>query len=294
MKILLVDVDSKMPNLALMKISSHFKKGHSVSFNEPDPDKIFASCIFTKNAWKAKGLQSMFPGIEVKIGGSGVSLATNLPPEIEEESPDYDLYPSTFSMGFTTRGCIRKCPFCVVHEKEGSFRRNLHVKNIVNPRFKDVVLLDNNILADKPWFLDQTDWLNAMGLRLKICQGLDARLLDQEIAERLKITRQTSEHTWFFAWDSIEDQDKIRKSIEIMQKAGINTRNNVAFYVLVGFNSSFEIDLYRCQKLKEWGTRAFVMKYKSNPELNRLARWANRANIFFLIDFHEYTRKNQR
>ena len=46
-RILLIDVDSTIPNIALMKISGHHKmKGDVVGFNVSDPDKIYASVIF--------------------------------------------------------------------------------------------------------------------------------------------------------------------------------------------------------------------------------------------------------
>ena len=49
MKVLLVDVDSKIPNLALMKISEwHKLQGDEVGFNIQNPNKVYISCIFTK------------------------------------------------------------------------------------------------------------------------------------------------------------------------------------------------------------------------------------------------------
>lgn len=68
----------------------------------------------------------------------------------------------------------------------------------------------------------------------------------------------------------------------------------VSFFVLVGFDTTFEEDLYRCRKLKEWGANAFVMRYKQTPELNALARWANRKQIFWSVDFAEYTGNRKR
>ena len=49
----LIDVDGKLPNLALMKISNYYKSmGEQVEFVRPDSrkheyDKIYASSIFT-------------------------------------------------------------------------------------------------------------------------------------------------------------------------------------------------------------------------------------------------------
>lgn len=52
----LIDVDSKIPNLALMKISKYYKdNGEQVEFVQQDKEyeRIFASAIFTssKDIW---------------------------------------------------------------------------------------------------------------------------------------------------------------------------------------------------------------------------------------------------
>ena len=53
MKVLLVDVDSKIPNLALMKIAAyHRSQGDDVGFNVQNPDKVYCSVVFKKNRYK--------------------------------------------------------------------------------------------------------------------------------------------------------------------------------------------------------------------------------------------------
>ena len=115
MKILLVQVDGKMPNLALMKISSYYKsKGHETGFGFAKPDKVYVSCIFSKNLGHASGIRHYYPDAEFHIGGPGMERPNSLPEEMEHVMPDYSLYPDMdYSMGFTTRGCIRKCAFCI-------------------------------------------------------------------------------------------------------------------------------------------------------------------------------------
>jgi len=113
MKVLLVDFDSKIPNLALMKLSAwHKQKGDLVGFDIQDPDQVYVSVVFSKNKSQAAGLTTMFPNSMISFGGPGWDLQNFLPEEIEKIKPDYDLYPSEYSQGYTTRGCIRKCPFC--------------------------------------------------------------------------------------------------------------------------------------------------------------------------------------
>jgi len=78
--VLLVDVDSTIANLALMKISSwHKKQGHNVDLqrglhttSSKKYDFVYLSCIFTWNASETRMLAKQFPDSEVRIGGSGV------------------------------------------------------------------------------------------------------------------------------------------------------------------------------------------------------------------------------
>jgi len=114
MRVLLLDIDSKIPNLALMKISAYHKAlGDDVSFyNTDNPDMVYASIIFKSNRTIANSLKFYYPDAKINIGGSGFSLCSHLPDEIERLKPDYDLYPEIdYSLGYTTRGCNRNCGF---------------------------------------------------------------------------------------------------------------------------------------------------------------------------------------
>jgi len=286
-RILLVDVDSKIPNLALMKVSAYHKaRGDEVGFNVADPDRVVASVVFTQNRWKADALKFMYPDTEIVAGGSGYSLTTTLPDEIEQIKPDYDLYPAiTYSLGFTTRGCIRKCPFCIVPVKEGRFRRAQHIREWHDDRFNSVVCLDNNVYADKAWFFENTDYILENGLKYNAIQGMDIRILDEEIAGRLADLKWSGRI--HFAFDSIRDETAVRRGIEMLRDAGVNTRHDVCLYVLVGFDSSPEEDLRRCEIIKEIGVRPFIMQYRRTPWTRRLAR-LNRPQIYWSCDLAEF------
>ena len=197
------------------------------------PDKIYASIIYKKNKHVLDYLLSTYPGADIDIGGSGYDLHKELPPEIECMQPDYSLYPECdFSIGFSSRGCIRKCSFCVVPEKEGKFRRTRHPQEWYNPEYKKIVFLDNNILADKDWVMEVTDWCLDKKLKMRFLQGLDIRLVDEQIAKRLFEIR--NHHTLSFAWDNLADEKIIREKIELLMKAGF-TKNQLRQAVLKPF-----------------------------------------------------------
>lgn len=300
-KALLIDVDLKyrprklrgkhVPNFALMQVSTALKtNGYEVGFDIPDPDLVFISAIFSRNNTNAHYEFYKWDslGIPVDMGGSGISWTKTLPDPFQLYRPDYGLYPSTFSQGFTTRGCIRKCPYCIVNAKEGRFQKAMHVSSFVDLRFKEVMLMDNNILADVDWFFDNTNWIRDHNLRIRD-HGMDIRLLTPEIARHLKKLRFVDSQIRF-AFDNLSDEKYVRAGIKMLQDAGINTRRNVSFYVMSGFDTTFEQDKYRCDLLRnELGVHAFVMKYHDNdPRLNRLAKWANQRYLYALHTSDEY------
>ena len=287
MEILLIDVDSKIPNLALMKISSYHKKlGDHVGFNISDPDRVYASIVFTENKWKGNGIKKMYPNVSVVIGGSGYALKKELSDDIEHMIPDYDLYNIDYSMGFTTRGCIRKCPFCIVPQKEGKLRPHCTIFEFWNTKHKHIMLLDNNILADHDHFNIIAQQIMDNNLSVDFNQGLDIRLINDVNANILSELRVKPDYR--FAWDNPNDEQVIKEKIKILKDHNIN---HCLFYVLVGFNTTQEQDLHRLQVLKELDQRPYVMRYKScngNRWYNDLASWANQQRFFMKMDFDHY------
>ena len=293
MKILLVDVDSKIPNLALMKLSRyHNMLGDSVSFTEPEPDIIYASAIFKKNRHKLDGLPFLYPDAKIIIGGSGFNLKVKLPDEIERLCPDYSLYPEMdYSLGFTTRGCIRDCHFCIVREKEGRFQRWQHPQQFHDDRFDKIQLLDNNWFADQDWFFETSNWIIDKKLAL-IENGMDIRLLNHEIAHQLKRIKWAK--SLHFAFDDERDHRAVMDGIRILNESNISVRNQVYFYIYCHDDAGFDSALRRCQTLKENHTNAFLMFNQDSertPRIMELQRWANRPQLFWSISFEDYKKK---
>jgi len=279
MRILLIDIDSKIPNLALMKLSAwHKKQGDEVFFNYHlcDPEKVYVSCIFTKNAYIVKKL----PFRNIEVGGSGWNLKKRLPNDIEWIRPDYSLYEIDYGMGYTTRGCNRKCPWCVVPKKEGRLRFHQHPVHFLNPKSNKLILLDNNFTAYEHR-IEMMDWMIFNDLRVDFNQGLDIRLVDDLFANCL--ARLKPLNRWHFAWDRLKDEKKVREGIKLLKKAGIKP-SRLMFYVLCNFNTSLEEDLYRIKTLRGLKVDPFVMNYaqfdeSENKPIDRIHRemshWCN-------------------
>jgi hypothetical protein len=286
MRIKLVDVDSKIPNLALMKISARYKTlGHTVGFDINDPDRVFVSVIFKENKPRASVWGMKYPGITT-FGGPGWDLKSTLPWDTEFHKPDYDLYPSEYSQGFTTRGCIRGCPFCIVREKEGLITEWEHPSEFHDDRFDTCLLLDNNLFAaDHDWIMDVLEWFRDSGIKMDMTQGYDARLLTEKYAEILRDIMPANGIR--FSWDNTRDEEVIVRTINLLKESGFDLKHEVSFHVLAGYSGpgydpSFEDALYRCNRLREMGTNAFVMQYhKRDPRLRVLAHNCNQRSEYW-------------
>ncbi len=269
MKVLLMDLDINnrrrpFPNLALMKLSAYHKAGgDEVFLNFPlcQPDKTYASCVFTWHSKQAEGLNP-----DSVVGGSGISLEAELSSEVEHIMPDYNLYPDVdFSLGFTSRGCLRKCPWCVVPQKEGAIRATASIYEFWDKRHREIKLLDNNILASPNW--DETaDSLFVEQVRVDFNQGLDIRLVDDKKAYQLARVK-TSHLRFAFDTDQIEAQ--VRQGISLLLKTGIKSRH-LSFYVLAGFNGDNGFD--RMKLLQSLNVDVYPMLYKdetgNEPQMN--------------------------
>jgi len=295
-----------MPNLALMKISMwHKRLGDSVTLvkmeNSVDPplelfdsDVIYASCIFTWSRKKVKLLEdfakwraskSPIGLAKVLVGGSGYDLTNKLADTIEHLMPDYSLYGIDYSIGFTSRGCIRNCPWCLVPKKEGSMQDYSPINEFLHPKHKKLILLDNNFLASPKW-KDNLLYIIQHRLTVNFCQGLDIRLVNYDntnLLAHVDFMNWTFKNKQLhFAFDVPNMEKAVRKGVEILKYHGIPPRK-LMFYMLVGFNTIeetwFEEDMHRFNILRELGVDPFVMIYnnrKDVPILRYFARWVNK------------------
>ena len=289
MDVCLIDVDSKIPNLALMRISTWHKErgdrvklGYSPLFD--DPDKCYASKVFDFTPEP-----EFMPDCETVKGGTGYDITAKLPfPDYDRIMPDYSLYRSEYAIGRFTRGCPNRCPWCVVPKMDGNEVRHVADLNDFWDGQGTVRLLDDNIMADEDEFIRDCEQLSKAGVKV-IWDALDIRLVNDKTAEALSKVKQGKRI--HFAWDGHSQDEAVPRGIEILSKHGIKPWR-LMFYVLVGFNTSKEYDLQRIYTLRDIGVNPFVMPFdKSDRYQKDLARWCNNKIIFKTAkDFKEYRR----
>lgn len=294
MNVCLIDVDSKIPNLALMKASTwHKNRGDNVKLGyEPlfdRPDICYVSKIFDFTPEP-----EFLPDCEIYRGGTGYSLTARMPFDdgvtYDRIMPDYELYREKYpsfdcALGRFTRGCPNRCPWCVVWHLDGNEVR--HVADLKDFWLgqKVVRLLDDNIMADEDEFVSDCKQLHDADVNV-IWEALDIRLVTNRSASALAAVK--TGKSIHFAWDSRAQEPFIEQGIKTLDEHGIKPWR-LMFYVLVGAGTSREYDMERITRLHALGANPYVMPFdRSDPYQRHLARWCNNKIIFKSTDFESY------
>lgn len=287
MFVCLMDIDSKIPNLCLMKLSTYHKQrgdrvklGYDPVFDKPD--LCYASKMFTFTPEP-----DYWPDCEIIKGGPAYSMGSVDIPDFDRIMPDYSLYPNCgYALGRFSRGCPNRCPWCVVWKMDGNEVRKVADLADFHAGQRVVRLLDDNIMANEPLFLDACEQLYDAGVSV-IWDALDIRLVNDATAYALA-TVKPAKGRFHFAWDGKAQDGYIRSGIETLERNGIKPWRLV-FYVLVGFGTSREYDMHRITTLDRLGANPFVMPYdKGDPYQKHLARWCNNKIIFRKTTFEDY------
>lgn len=302
MNILLIDADSTIPNLALMKLSQYHKQnGDEVDFiklqiqyyprkknrihfvDTSNYDLSYCSVIFENS-------KKFISGNNIVYGGTGYDLKTNLPDHIENLHPDYLIYPdNNISYGFISRGCIRNCWFCKVPEKEGLIKQVSTIDKIV--QHKKVYFLDNNFLALKnhETLLNELIYKN---IRCQFNQGLDIRLVNKQNSTLLSKLNYIPEYV--FALDDVNSINLVKQKLLLL-----NWRKDYQFkfFVYVHPNMSLIETLRRIDFLKNEKCLPYIMRDIScfdsefKDFYTDLASWCNQPGLFKHMSFEEFMTK---
>lgn len=312
---------------------------HFSEYDEVYISKVFTDTPVPE--WIAAGVdmdnvKTTLPS-NVHVGGTGFFFAhaPNLPDEIEHHMPDYHLYDkwleqtveeakkqfalegkelpksymiqfkeyTDYSIGFTTRGCFRKCKFCVNQKYDHVFKHS-PLEEFYDPSMPKICLLDDNILGCPEW-RSIIQALKDTGKPFKFKQGIDERLLTREKCEVLFSSRYDGDYT--FAFDNISDYDLIESKLKLIRQYA-KPKASIKFYVLVGFEGTDVQDIENAFKrvalLMHYQCLPYIMRYQNKNDTPwkrsewrgmyvALARWCNQPSFYKKKSFRQYCIANQ-
>ena len=294
MRIALRQVDGKLPNLALMRLAAYHKsRGDEVEWFAPlvRYDRVYASKIFTFTP------DDPYLPPDTIRGGTGYDIRSHLPEEVEAFDPDYSIYPDfTEAIGFLTRGCVNKCPWCVVPEKEGGIHVVGDVERVAAGR-KRVLLFDNNFLAAPLEFVrEQAEKMRRLKIRVDFNQATDARLYTEDTAPIM------ARVPWIrhprLSCDTDGMVPHVLRAVRLLRENGWTYE---VFVYILAKNDGIDSALDRINRLTSADRYIvpFVMPYcdlhsNANPpgrRLRDLARWCNRQTLRKACKFEDYEKE---
>lgn len=278
------------------------------------------------------------PKTVIQLGGTGFFIdgGKRLDMEVELHFPDYQLYipyvnymvetgkreKSYFIdytdcfIGFVTRGCPRKCGFCVLRFNPGC-KFHAHPRTFVDPTDKQrkrILLWDDNILS-YPKCNEVFDQLDEMGLPFQFRQGLDIRFITDEKAKRISKCHYYGD--FIFAFDHWKDRDIITKKLDVWRA---HCKKETKLYILTGYDARCVTDpdsyimegntvdekdridilrtFLRIKILMEHLCLPYIMRFedykisKYRGMYTQLARWCNQPSIFKKMSFREFVIRN--
>jgi hypothetical protein len=295
MRTLLLQLDGKLPNLALMRIAAHHRAlGDVVQFRwVVNPrgverglwdafDRVYASLIFSRTLPLAMRLREVYPA--AVIGGTGWNNTGKLAGHgITTLATDYADYPKfAASMGFVFRGCRLACSHCVVPQKEGRTRPEQTIAEIWRggPHPRNLLLLDNDFGGHSTW-RDRAREIIDGKFKVSFFQGINARLMFEELAEALTAMDlrdgEFQDRRFYTAWDSRGDEERLFAGLNWLVKYGLRP-DDIMVYVLCGYCHRHEQAAYHCppgcldadthtnreyrrRRLREFGARPYPMAF---------------------------------
>jgi hypothetical protein len=306
-----------------MKISGYMKsQGHNVdlildykSLRENTYDKIYMSKVFTDTEVPQWVLD--LPNITYDGTGFYYDKAHSLPDCIEHHKPDYHLYVewikerlnegvkpkdlryyTDYSIGFSTRGCFRKCKNCVNQNYDKVYFHS-PVEEFLDKDRKYICLLDDNILGYKG-FEQNFNSLKNTGKRFEFKQGMDIRLLNEKNIKLLNESHYIGDY--IFAFDNINDKDIIERKLSLWRKY---SNKSTKLYVFCAYDryDKWDNDFWvqdiidtfeRIKILMKYSCLPYIMKFnKYNNSLYRgmyinLSAWCNQPNFYKKKSFKEW------
>lgn len=261
-------------------------------------DTAFLSVVFTWDLLYAyqRALFLEMQGYKVVAGGPAVKLMPDVLRPVCEigEHVSGALKRHNPDATFTSRGCVRRCPFCAVPKIEGA------LVELPDDQWQPArIVCDNNLLACSRKHFDRViDRLKQVDGTIDFNQGLDARLLTSYHAGRLAELNclvRLAFDSWEYAHDYVQ-------AFETLRGAGV-ALHSIQTYVLINFRESMEDARARLEFVKDQGVLPNPMCY--NPldtldrdiylapgwdknELKKMMRYYSRLRFFRAIPYADF------
>jgi len=218
-----------------------------------DSTTAHISVVFSWHVQKAyqRAVWLNSEGYHVLIGGPAVHIRPDIFHDMDTIGCPNALQHHNPNATFTSRGCIRRCKFCIVPILEGD------LKELADWIPKPIVC-DNNLLAcSMVHFNKVIDKLKPLS-KIDFNQGLDARLLTHDHAVRLT---ELDTYCIRLAWDDTNIESQFRDAVSILNHAGIPC-SHIRVYVLIGHEDNPRDALYRLRTVRKLGMLPNPMRYQ--------------------------------
>lgn len=271
MKVAVIDVSPpEIYNLGAEKIANYHKSRGDVVIRSSAYDffclnaqKVYLSAIFTKDVPRLTN----YAGIalerlsDVEMGGPAVTLLSDwiehkcgIKPHVGLDSR-FDKQSGQYEWTFSSRGCPRNCPFCLVSKLEG--------KTVVED--DDFIpapnLADNNIIMTSERHQRRVVDAEKRFSKVDVNSGFDCRVFSHDPKFYFDLWNQLPLVMWRLAFDSAESEPHIHKSLKFFQDQGLD-RHKVQVYILCNFPGVSPAEVKdRADIVKGYGMMPYLMRY---------------------------------
>lgn len=221
----------------------------------PPVQPVRISVVFTWDVPTGLRLQTAWAAHypDVQIGGPAFG------------DPGGEFVPGRFikeGVTITSRGCIRRCPWCFVPGREGKIREyEIHPGWIVQ---------DNNLLACSRRHIEAVfDMLERQGRGITFSGGIDTRLIEawhRDLFERIKV------HEIWFACDTAAGLRPLEHAADIL---GSVPKKKRRCYTMIGFDDGETLAdaERRLERVYELGFMPFCQLYQSDERREYPKDW---------------------
>ena len=166
-----------------------------------------------------------------------------------------------FSMVFTSRGCVNRCPYCMVWKIEKDIWINDKWKDMIIPNRPNLMILDNNLSAISFEQLKEIiDYSVINKKKILFENGLDCKHITKEMADELARVRFVR-NGMRLAFDRIEEDGVFQKAIEMLFESGVS-KGNFMIYVLFNFTDRPHDADYRARECARLGVHPYPQYYR--------------------------------